>query len=112
MSKRTELTETATEILEISNESEFDEILENNDRVFADFYADWCGPCQMMEETVEAVSETVDTTVVKIDIDAHPQVAARFDVSSIPTFIGFNDGTPDGRLIGMQDEDSLRQLAG
>lgn len=110
MSDTTELSDTTTAIVEVEDESEFDEILASESAVLVDFYADWCGPCQMMEDTIEAVSKAVDATVVKVDVDALPQVAARFDVSSIPTVIGFDRGDPSGRLIGMQDEESVRRL--
>ncbi|MFA9418371.1 thioredoxin family protein [Natrinema sp. HArc-T2] len=110
MANQTESTETATAVREIEGESEFDSILESEARVLVDFYADWCGPCQMMEPTMEAVSNAIDAPVVKVDIDAFPQIAARFNVSSIPTVIGFEQGEPAGRLIGVQDADSVQQL--
>jgi len=110
MADQTESTETETAIREIEDESEFDRVLESEDRVLVDFYADWCGPCQMMEPTMEAVSNAVDAPVIKVDIDAFPQIAAHFNVSSIPTVIGFKQGVPADRLIGVQDADSVRQL--
>ncbi|QFU84725.1 thioredoxin family protein [Natronorubrum aibiense] len=110
MSERTDPAEPSTLIVELEDGSELDDILELEATVLVDFYADWCGPCQLMEGTVEAVAEAVDAPVVKVDVDAFPQVAARFDVSSIPTFIGFTQSEPSDRLIGMQDEESVRQL--
>lgn len=111
MANKTELLETDPAILELETESEFDSILQNEERVLVDFSADWCGPCQVMEEMVEAVAETVDATVVKVAIDAFPAVAARFTVTSIPSVIAFDGGAFGDRLVGMQDEESLRQLA-
>ncbi|SIS18150.1 thioredoxin family protein [Natronorubrum thiooxidans] len=110
MSERTDSAEPSTSIVELEDDSELDDILELEATVLVDFYADWCGPCQLMEGTVEAVAETVDAPVVKVDVDAFPHVAARFDVSSIPTVIGFDQGAPTDRLIGMQEEKAVRQL--
>ncbi|SER41769.1 thioredoxin family protein [Natrinema salaciae] len=110
MAERTEPTDTVTGIIELEAESEFDNLMTSEDRVLVDFYADWCGPCQMMEPTMEAISKTVDAPVVKVDTDTFPQIAARFDVSSIPTVIGFDQEVPAGRLIGMQDAEAIRQL--
>jgi thioredoxin 1 len=112
MSERAERADTTEPLVAVEAESEFEEILANEPAVLVDFYVDWCGPCQLMEETVESVSETVDAAVVKVDVDAFPGLAAHFNVSSIPTFIGFDRGEPSDRLIGMQDEESLCQLVG
>ena len=110
MSERTQRSDAKSSIVELKQDDELDELLTNEPSVLVDFYADWCGPCQMMEDTVETVAETGNVTVVKINIDTFQHAAARFDVRSIPTFVGFDRGEPSGRLVGMQDEEALRQL--
>lgn len=94
--------------IHVADESEFDRLVESNDHVLADFYADWCGPCQMMEPTIENLAKNTDATVVKVDVDEGTSVASRFDVASIPTVLTFDNGTLTSRLIGVQDEDTLR----
>jgi thioredoxin 1 len=75
--------------------------------VLADFYADWCGPCQMMEPAVEAVASGTDATVLKVDVDRHQALAGEYGVQSIPTLLVFADGEPVERMIGAQSEQSL-----
>lgn len=96
--------------LVVSDAPAFDRLLERNDRLLVDFYADWCGPCRMMEQTVESVAAGVATPVVKVDVEAIPALAARYDVTSIPTFLGFDDGEVVARAIGVQDEQALYDL--
>lgn len=71
------------------------------DLVLADFYADWCGPCQMLEPIVETIAAETDATVAKVDIDANQQLAAEYDVRGVPTLVLFADGQPTERLVGM-----------
>jgi thioredoxin 1 len=75
--------------------------------VLVDFYADWCGPCQMMEPAVEAVASGTDATVLKVDVDRHQALAGEYGVQSIPTLLVFADGEPVERMIGAQSEQSL-----
>jgi thioredoxin 1 len=75
--------------------------------VLVDFYADWCGPCQMMEPAVEAVAEDTDAAVLKVDVDRHQALAGEYGVQSIPTLLVFADGEPVERMIGAQSEQSL-----
>lgn len=84
------------------------ETVAEHDVVLADFYADWCGPCQMLEPIVERIAAETDATVAKIDIDANQQLAAEYGVRSVPTLVLFADGQPAERLVGMQDEAQLR----
>jgi thioredoxin 1 len=96
--------------IQISGQTGLTETIDEYDVVLADFYADWCGPCQMLEPIVETVASETDAAVAKIDIDANQQLAAEYGVRSVPTLVLFADGQPVERLVGMQDESRLRSL--
>ncbi|MFB6080832.1 MAG: thioredoxin [Haloferacaceae archaeon] len=87
-----------------------DEFVARHDVVLADFYADWCGPCKMMEPVIERVAAETGAAVVKVDVDAHNALAAEYGVRGVPTFVIFVDGDPVERLVGAQDESRLRRL--
>jgi thioredoxin 1 len=93
----------------IENKETFDQLLTDEERVLVDFYADWCGPCQLMAPTVDELAAESEAAIVKVDIEALSQIAARYDVSSIPTFLAFEDGTVEEQLIGMQEKERLAQ---
>lgn len=67
-----------------------------------DFYADWCGPCKMMDPIISEVeSELKDKlTIQKIDVDAQTDIASQFGVMSIPTYVVMKDDKEVGRMIG------------
>ncbi|GAA0551907.1 thioredoxin [Halorubrum ejinorense] len=93
--------------IHLSDATAFDEHVAEHDVVLVDFYADWCGPCQMMEPTVEAVASETDAAVLKVDVDEHQALAAEYGVQSIPTLIVFADGEPADQMIGAQTQDVL-----
>ena len=69
--------------------------------VLVDFWADWCGPCRAVKPMVEKIAATYPRlTVIKVDIDANMELAAEFDVKSIPSLLLFKGGTCVERLIG------------
>lgn len=78
--------------------------------VLVDFYADWCGPCRMLEPTVETIAAETDAAVAKVDIDANQGLATRQGVQGVPTLLLYADGEPVERLVGAQSEASLREL--
>jgi len=80
--------------------------------VLVDFYADWCGPCQMMEPAVESVAEDTDAAVLKVDVDIHQALAGEYGVQGIPTLLVFADGEPVERLVGAQSEQALADAIG
>lgn len=94
----------------IESELEFDRHLKSTERVLVSFAADWCGPCQSMEPVLRAVAADVEASVVEVDVDTLPQLANRFDVNSIPTYLSFHECDLDGRLVGSQTEAALRDL--
>lgn len=86
------------------NEKEFDEIVRNNEVVFVDFFASWCGPCKMLAPEIEKLADAyIDKAkVLKIDVDKEPGLAARFGVQSIPTLYVFKKGSVTQRAMGYQ----------
>lgn len=87
----------------------FEDAISNERRVLVDFYASWCGPCQMMAPTIDELATESDERVVKVDIEALPQLAARYDVRSIPAFLVFDNGEVTEQLVGMQEKETLAQ---
>lgn len=96
-----------TEPVRLSDESELEDLVSSYDVVLADFYADWCGPCRMMEPTVEKLAAESDAAIVKVDVDQLQGLAAQYGVQGIPTLILFADGEIAERLVGAQTEDAL-----
>lgn len=80
--------------------------------VLVDFYADWCGPCKMLEPVVERLAVETDATVAKVDIDSNQQLAAAYGVQGVPTLVLFADGEQVEQVVGVQSEDQLRSLIG
>jgi thioredoxin 1 len=99
MSKQITTTEKIARVDEATFESA---VIDSNVPVFVDFYADWCGPCHMIEPTIQALSEEYDGKVkfVKINIDNNQELAMKYDVMSIPTGMLFENGTVKDSLVG------------
>jgi thioredoxin 1 len=80
--------------------------------VLVDFYADWCGPCRMLAPVIEELAQEMSgqVTIAKIDTDQSVNVAAKYEVTSIPTLILFKNGQIVKRVVGLKDLDSLRKM--
>ncbi len=78
------------------------EVLESDRPVIVDFYADWCGPCKQIAPAMEALSEKWDERVrfAKVDIDAHPEIARGYNISSIPEVLSFENGEVNNWCLG------------
>jgi thioredoxin 1 len=78
------------------------EVLESETPVVVDFYADWCGPCKHIAPAMEALSEKWDGQVrfAKVDIDAHPEIARGYNISSIPAVLRFEGGEVTNWCLG------------
>ncbi len=99
-----------SEPIPVNGSADLSETVAEHDVVLADFYADWCGPCQMLEPIVETIAAETDAAVAKVDVDANQQLATEYGVRGVPTLVLFADGQPAERFVGMQDEAQLRSV--
>jgi thioredoxin 1 len=103
---------TPDEPVHVEDESHLRELVEENEVLLVDFYADWCGPCQMLEPTVAAIAADTGAAVAKVDIDEHEAIAREYQVQGVPTLYLFVDGEPEEQLVGVQGEETLREVIG
>jgi thioredoxin 2 len=77
--------------------------------VLLDCWADWCGPCHMLAPTIDALARSYAGRVVvaKLDVDANPATASRFDVRGIPALLFFDRGRLVDRLVGVQPRPAI-----
>ena len=77
------------------------EVLNSDKPVLLDFWASWCGPCQMVSPIVDEIAaERSDIKVCKINVDEQPELAARFGVMSIPTQVVMKNGNVINQSVG------------
>ena len=79
-------------------------------KVLVDFWATWCGPCMMMGERIAAELEPAmpDLTVVKVNVDEAPDVAASFGIMSIPALFCYKDGAKVAEFVGVTPVADIR----
>ncbi|WP_019504046.1 thioredoxin [Pleurocapsa sp. PCC 7319] len=92
--------------------SSFQDLLESTEiPVLVDFYATWCGPCQMMTPILEQVGANLRDRlqVVKIDTDKYPNIASKYQIEALPTLVLFKNGEPAERIEGVLQAPQLIQ---
>ncbi len=90
----------------------FEEMLSGSDvPVLVDFYADWCGPCQMMVPILEKVNAQLQNRlrVVKIDTEKYTVLASQYQITALPTLLLFKQGRPVERIEGVMQAEQLVQ---
>jgi thioredoxin 1 len=97
------------------NPENFETNVTQSDRpVLVDFWAEWCGPCKMLNPVLNEIAGELGgrVTVAKVNVDEQPGLASRFRVQSIPTLVVFKNGAEQSRLVGLAPKKKiLEQLS-
>ena len=94
----------------IEKETEFEEIIKN-EKVLVDFYATWCGPCQLISPILEELEkENNEVTIVKVDVDKNENLARQHGIMSIPTIEIYSKGNLIDKQIGLLSKEELEDL--
>ena len=96
-------------IKHLENANEFEKEVQG-EVVLVDFYADWCGPCQMLAPVLEELDKEGQVKVVKIDVDSIPELARQFRVMSIPTVMLFKNGQFVKKQLGYMPLEALKEF--
>jgi len=97
-------------VRDVTDDGFAEDVLNAGKPVVVDFWAPWCGPCRAVHPILEQLAEETDTIeFVKLDIDANPVNASRYDVLSIPTVILFAEGAPQEIVVGARSAKHFRE---
>ena len=98
-------------VIKISKENFASEVLNSNKPVLLDFYADWCGPCRRVGPIVsEIANERNDVKVGKINVDEQPELAAQFQVMSIPMLAVIKNGKLKNQVVGYRSKEQIEAM--
>jgi thioredoxin 1 len=101
------------EVIKVNKETFKEEVLKSDLPVLVDFNADWCGPCRMLEPILEDIAKDNETIkFASINVDESEDLAAEYNVFSIPCLVLFNNGKEEKRNVGFMQKEELKTLIG
>lgn len=102
----------ATQPLTLTDESFEAAVAQSDEPVLVDFWAPWCGPCNMVAPVIEALAGEYEgkARIAKVNVDENPQVSRRLNIRSIPTLMVFKDGELVETVVGARPKAQLEEL--
>ena len=99
-------------VINLTTENFEEEVTQSRVPVLIDFWAVWCGPCKMMAPVVEQISEEMGDSakICKVNIDEQGELAERFNVMRIPTFILIENGEEKEKMVGAMPKEELSKI--
>ena len=95
-------------IMHVTKNNFQEEVIQSDQPVLLDFWANWCGPCRMVGPVVEEIArERPDVKVGKIDVDEQRELAAAFQIMSIPTLVVMQDGKVTQQVVGLRPKEQI-----
>ncbi len=95
-------------ILTLNSENYKEEVLQAEEPVIVDFYANWCGPCKMMGPVIEEIAnEANNYKVGKVDVDENQELAMKYGIMSIPTIVIIEKGEVKAQLVGVRSKEEI-----
>ena len=92
------------------DETNFDEYTQKNTKIIIDFWAPWCGPCEVMGPILEEIENEVDSIIfAKVNVDENITLARKFGIMSIPTFIVVVNNQEVDRIVGVVQKEELKE---
>ncbi len=96
-----------SKIINYAGEDFENEIISHTGLTLVDFYAIWCGPCQMLEKVLTEVASSSECTIVRVDVDDYPEFGTKFKIRGLPMLVLFKDGEIAETLNGFQTFDEI-----
>lgn len=97
--------------LHITSDNFESEVMNSDKPVLLDFWASWCGPCQMLLPIIEELAgEVTDAKICKVNVDEQPELADKYGVMSIPTLVVVKDGKTVNTSVGVQPKDKILEM--
>ena len=98
-------------IINVTNETFHQEVINSSKPVLLDFWASWCGPCRMVGPILEEIAaERPDIKVCKVNVDEEPELASRFRIVSIPTLMVIRDGQIATQSMGARPKAQILKM--
>ncbi|MBS5658782.1 thioredoxin [Pusillibacter faecalis] len=95
-------------IMHVTKNNFQEEVIQSDQPVLLDFWANWCGPCRMVGPVMEEIArERPDVKVGKIDVDEQRELAAAFQIMSIPTLVVMQDGKVTQQVVGLRPKEQI-----